>query len=241
MSENANRYASFAPERYGAYARWFVDGKDYFYAVSEAILKAKETIFIMDWWLSPEVYLRRPPSENQEFRLDRLLKKKAEEGVIINIMVYKEVAMALTIDSHYTKFTLQALHPNITVQRHPDHGAGGTMFWAHHEKICLIDTKIAFLGGLDLCYGRFDTHSHRLADYHYDPADNTWPGQDYSNPRVKDFANVSQYYQELINRKYVARMPWHDIALCITGPPVEDVERHFVDRWNFIKTEKGMQ
>ncbi|KAK9728794.1 hypothetical protein K7432_000759 [Basidiobolus ranarum] len=241
MTENTNKYGSFAPERYGAYAKWFVDGKDYFYAVSEAILEAKETIYIMDWWLSPEVYLRRPPSENQDFRLDRLLKKKAEEGVIINIMVYKEVSMALTINSHYTKFCLQALHPNITVQRHPDHGAGGTMFWAHHEKICLIDTKIAFLGGLDLCYGRFDTHSHRLADYHYDPSDNTWPGQDYSNPRVKDFSDVSQYYQELINRKYVARMPWHDIALCITGPPVEDVERHFVDRWNFIKNEKGMQ
>ncbi|ORY06329.1 phospholipase D/nuclease [Basidiobolus meristosporus CBS 931.73] len=240
MSKDKNRYDSFAPERYGAKARWFVDGKDYFYAVSEALLQAKETIFIMDWWLSPEVYLRRPPSENQEFRLDRLLTKKAKEGVIINIIVYKEVSMALTINSHHTKFTLQALHPNITVQRHPDHGAGGTVFWAHHEKVCLVDSKIAFLGGMDLCYGRYDTHSHRLADYHYDPADNVWPGQDYSNPRVKDFSDVSQYYQELINRKCVARMPWHDVALCVTGPPIEDIESHFVDRWNFIKKEKGM-
>mgnify|MGYP002621445894 CR=1 FL=1 len=25
------------------------------------------------------------------------------------------------------------------------------LYWAHHEKLCLIDGKIAFMGGLDLC------------------------------------------------------------------------------------------
>lgn len=25
------------------------------------------------------------------------------------------------------------------------------LFWAHHEKLCVIDRKIAFMGGLDLC------------------------------------------------------------------------------------------
>lgn len=25
------------------------------------------------------------------------------------------------------------------------------LFWAHHEKLCLIDRKIAFMGGLDMC------------------------------------------------------------------------------------------
>lgn len=26
-----------------------------------------------------------------------------------------------------------------------------TLFWSHHEKLCLIDGKIAFMGGLDMC------------------------------------------------------------------------------------------
>lgn len=25
------------------------------------------------------------------------------------------------------------------------------LFWAHHEKLCIIDRKIAFMGGLDMC------------------------------------------------------------------------------------------
>lgn len=25
------------------------------------------------------------------------------------------------------------------------------LFWAHHEKLCLIDDQIAFMGGLDMC------------------------------------------------------------------------------------------
>ncbi len=56
--ERANRYESFSSEREKCHANWYVDAKDYFYAVSEALLSAKEEIFIEDWWLSPEVVCR---------------------------------------------------------------------------------------------------------------------------------------------------------------------------------------
>ena len=44
-------------------------------------MRAKETIYIDDWWLSPELFLRRPPYFNQEWRLDQILKRRAEAGV----------------------------------------------------------------------------------------------------------------------------------------------------------------
>ena len=66
------------------------------WAVSVAIERARESIWILDWWLSPELYLRRPPSKFQEYRLDRMLAAAAERGVKINIVVYKEVTQALT-------------------------------------------------------------------------------------------------------------------------------------------------
>lgn len=44
---------------------------------------------ILDWWLSPELYLRRPPAKYPEYRLDRLLKRRAEAGVKIMIICYK--------------------------------------------------------------------------------------------------------------------------------------------------------
>lgn len=56
-----------------------------------ALERAKETIYIADWWLSPELFMRRPPYYNQEWRLDQILKRKAEEGVKIYVIVYREV------------------------------------------------------------------------------------------------------------------------------------------------------
>jgi phosphatidylserine/phosphatidylglycerophosphate/cardiolipin synthase-like enzyme len=60
------------------------------------LLEARESIYILDWWLSPELYLRRPPSRNEQYRLDNMLRAAAERGVSINIIVYKEVPQALT-------------------------------------------------------------------------------------------------------------------------------------------------
>ncbi|KAG0217601.1 hypothetical protein BGX33_010118 [Mortierella sp. NVP41] len=239
---NSHRFGSFAPQRSDAKVRYYVDGKDYFHAVSDAILAAKTEIYICDWWLSPELYLRRPPEKNEEFRLDRLLKKKAMEGVMIYIVVYKEISLALTLDSAHTKTWLQDLHPNIQVQRHPDHiSVTATQFWAHHEKICVVDCRLAFIGGLDLCFGRYDSRTHQLADYHPSGSGTVWPGQDYSNPRIKDFANVRDYNNNLIERKLLARMPWHDVSVGVAGQPARDIARHFVQRWNFVKLEKGMK
>ncbi|RIA88728.1 hypothetical protein C1645_725752 [Glomus cerebriforme] len=238
-----HRFDSYAPIRENSKVKWYIDGKDYFFAVSEAILAAKSEIYIEDWWLSPELYLRRPPSENEEFRLDRLLKRKAEEGIIIYIVVYKEVKYSLPLDSYHTKKTLEGLHTNIRVQRHPDHGPEGTMLWAHHEKIVVVDCRIAFIGGLDLCFGRYDTRTHELADWNPDGDEQPtiWPGQDYSNPRIKDFQNVVDYNTSLVDKSQTPRMPWHDISFGVVGPPARDVARHFVQRWNFIKDEKAFE
>jgi hypothetical protein len=42
-------------------------------------------------WLTPELFLRRPPAKHEDYRLDRLLLRKAQQGVKIYVMVYKEV------------------------------------------------------------------------------------------------------------------------------------------------------
>jgi phospholipase D1/2 len=57
--------------------------------------------------------LRRPPAKYPEYRIDALLKRKAEQGVMIYIVVYKEVELAMTLDSAHTKKRLQGLHENI--------------------------------------------------------------------------------------------------------------------------------
>ena len=48
---------------------------------------------VQDWWLTPEHYLRRPTVYYPEWRLDRVLKRKAELGVKIYVIIYKEVCV----------------------------------------------------------------------------------------------------------------------------------------------------
>ena len=74
-----NRYLSFAPIRApSASCKHLIDGENYFSQVCESLLSAEKEIFITGWWLSPELYLKRPVGEslNQEYRLDRVFKKE---------------------------------------------------------------------------------------------------------------------------------------------------------------------
>ncbi|KAI1174654.1 phospholipase [Nemania sp. FL0916] len=275
----ANRFQSFSPQTSGN-VKWYVDGASYFWAVSMALEEARESIYILDWWLSPELYLRRPPSQNEQYRLDNMLLAAAERGVDINIIVYKEVTQALTLDSAHTKHALEALHPNIKVFRHPDHlptsgarlqqafaglsldnlkmnafglskvsgdalkelyGSFGdtVLYWAHHEKLCVIDHHLVFMGGLDMCFGRYDTNSHPIADAHPGNLDAIiFPGQDFNNARVYDFEGVENWDHNQLDRAKSSRMGWSDIAISLSGPIVNSLVEHFTDRWNFIFKEK---
>ena len=71
--------------------------------------------------------------------------------------------MALNINSNHAKRSL--FHKNIKILRHPDHMKDqSSILWAHHEKLVIIDQTVAFFGGIDLCYGRWDNHLHNLTD-----------------------------------------------------------------------------
>ncbi|KAF2450253.1 phospholipase D/nuclease [Karstenula rhodostoma CBS 690.94] len=247
-----HRFESFAPERDGNLIKWYVDGRDYFWALSEALNNAKETIYIEDWWLSPELFLRRPPYYNQDWRLDSILRKKAQEGVKIYIIVYKEVSAALTCNSRHTKDAIMGLitdedapgYGNIKLMRHPDHNvfenAGDmTFYWAHHEKFVVVDYAVAFIGGLDLCYGRWDNKQHPLADVHPSGVQNEiFPGQDFNNNRIMDFQSVDDWKSNQLSKAEYGRMPWHDVAMGVIGPCVYDIAEHFILRWNFCKRDK---
>lgn len=157
------RFDGFAPPRENTLTKWYVNGSGYFADLADALEQAKEEIFITDWWLSPELFLKRPATNNY-WRLDEILKRKAETGVKVCVLLYKEVEMALGINSEHSKRTLMNMHPNIKVMRHPDHMSSVVYLWAHHEKMVAIDQTVAFVGGLDLAFGRWDDSQYHLTD-----------------------------------------------------------------------------
>ncbi|CAH8828715.1 unnamed protein product [Trichobilharzia szidati] len=156
-----NRFGSFAPPRSDTQICMFIDGACYMEAVAKAIAQAQNEIFITDWCMHPTVFLRRPVRDNT-WRLDMLLHAKAKQGVKIYIMLYKESEFAVKFRSRKVKRWLRSLHSNIHVYRSPR----STRLWSHHEKMVAIDQSVVFLGGIDLCFGRWDTNDHRLQDVH---------------------------------------------------------------------------
>ncbi|XP_022844837.1 phospholipase D zeta 1 isoform X2 [Olea europaea var. sylvestris] len=234
-----HRFGSFAPPRGltedGSQAQWFVDGCAAFEAIGLAIEAAKSEIFICGWWLCPELYLRRPFHAHASSRLDSLLEAKAKQGVQIYILLYKEVALALKINSVYSKRKLLDIHENVRVLRYPDHFSSGVYLWSHHEKIVIVDHQICFIGGLDLCFGRYDFPDHKVGDY----PSVIWPGKDYYNPRESEPNTWDDTMKDELDRKKYPRMPWHDVHCAFWGPPCRDVARHFVQRWNYAKRNKA--
>ncbi len=251
-----NIFHSFVLEKQKCKCNWFIDGKDYFLDLKNRLLKARESVYITDWWLSPELFLQRPVkmevyknlnlgesidlSNENISRLCDILKKIAIKGVKVYILIYKEVSLALNLNSKHSKSFLVNLHPNIKVCRHPKKSFD--VLWSHHEKLVIIDQQYAYVGGLDLCWGRYDSHSHPIIEPENKEEIYYYPGIDYNNARIRDFENVSNYLKESVNRNCV-KMPWHDIHCLLQGPAVLDISRHFVERWNYSKsgeTEEGI-
>ncbi|KAF8752827.1 phospholipase [Rhizoctonia solani] len=223
----SHRFASFADIRENNTVKWHIDGHDYFWAMSEILDSAQECIFILDWWLSPELYLRRPPADNYEWRLDRLLQRKAQQGVKVYVIVYKEVTQTMSMSSKHTKNALTELHPNITCVRHPDHiGSDSNVeFWSHHEKMRVLDAGYSL---------------SPLADCHpTDFSKTLFPGQDYNNARVLDFQQVDHYASNQVSLLETARMPcmtdvdWLALPHDTDAEPDQPVARHpHRERWH---------
>uniref|UniRef100_A0A671L787 Phospholipase n=1 Tax=Sinocyclocheilus anshuiensis TaxID=1608454 RepID=A0A671L787_9TELE len=245
-----HRFEGFAPPRLDTLTKWYVNGNGYFSDLADALEQAKEEIFITDWWLSPEVFLKRPATGTY-WRLDKILKRKAEQGVKVCVLLYKEVELALGINSGYSKRTLMNLHPNIKVMRHPDHVASVVVLWAHHEKMVSIDQSVAFVGGLDLAFGRWDDSDYRLSDLEPPKTANNaeadevdlscnallWLGKDYSNFIKRDWTQLDQPFQDNVDRTQVPRIPWRDLGAVHHGKAARDLARHFIQRWNFTKNK----
>jgi len=234
--------------------QWFIDGKSYFEDLFQKIMGANNSIYITDWWLSPELFLRRPVDvtpylemvqngtiiNDQVENITRLmdvLNYKAKQGVKIYILIYKEFQIALSLNSEHTEYILTGLNENIKVTRFPSFQ--DTILWSDHEKLVIIDQVIGYVGGLDLCWGRYDNNQHPIYEAPNPNNIYEFPFIDYSNSRIKDFSNVENYYIESVSREQSTRMPWHDVHSRIIGAAVANISKHFIQRWNYANSEEN--
>ena len=247
----SNQYHSFTSQKSNCAAKWFVDAYGYFSFLFEQLKRAKKTVYITDWFMSPELALVRPINYeeylkddyknnlnfNKVQRLMDLLYLLAQKGVKIYILLFCEMTVALSINSLHAKNTLNSLHKNIKVTRHPK--GTTSILWSHHEKLVIIDQSVAFVGGIDLCWGRYDINEHPIVEKENEAHLYLYPGADYINERQVDLHETEKFYKEQIDRNKRPRMGWHDIHTMVKGPIVNDIARHFVERWNYSRINKG--
>ena len=68
------------------------------------------------------------------------------------------------------------------------------MFWSHHEKSVIIDQSVGFMGGIDLCFGRWDDDHQRLVDL----------GQKVNNTQISNhLSNANDYVNDLIDLFFI--------------------------------------
>lgn len=216
----------------------YVHGKCW-HDIFDAICQAQRLIYITGWSVWDKVRLVRDASSAAEYTLGELLKSKSQEGVRVllllwddptsrSILGYKTDGIMQTHDEETRRFFKHSsvqvlLCPRFAGKRHSwIKQREVETIYTHHQKTVILDADagcnrrkiIAFVGGLDLCDGRYDTPHHplfrSLEKEHKD---------DYHNPTFT--GNVAGCPRE----------PWHDMHCKIDGPAAYDVLTNFQDRW----------
>ncbi|PRP77911.1 phospholipase D1 [Planoprotostelium fungivorum] len=224
----SNRFLSFSPVRKNNSLKFLVDSADVCDAIGNAILGARRNIFLSNWCINPEIYLKRSEKTEPHDRLDRLLLEQAERGVKIHVLLWKPTSGG-AMGGEFTKLDLESLHPNITVITHPEFLP---FEWSHHQKYFIVDEKIAFVGSTDLCFGRWDVTEHPCVDQ---VAPSLFVGKDYANNNCDNLSQPWKPFQDAVDRTTTPREPWHDVGVRIEGECVQDICYNFIQRWNHHK------
>ncbi|XP_071686018.1 phospholipase D alpha 4 [Rutidosis leptorrhynchoides] len=202
-----------------------------------AIEDAKHLIYIAGWSFNPNVILVRGSETDiphaKGIKLGDLLKRKAEEGVPVRIIIWddetslpilKNKGLMKTNDENafaYFKNT------KVICRLCPRLNHSFPTLFTHHQKTITVDTRgysssskreiISFIGGIDLCDGRYDTEQHSL----------------FKNLNTEQQAH--DFYQTSISGASVTkggpREPWHDAHASVTGEAARDIMHNFEQRW----------
>ncbi|MFO7812760.1 MAG: phospholipase D-like domain-containing protein, partial [Pelovirga sp.] len=137
---------------------FLVDGEAYFSAIAAACETARRAIYIIAWDVDSRILLRRDDADDRE-SFAGFLNRLAHERPELNIYILEwDFAMLYAMERdtwHQLKLGWET-HERIHFCLDDHHPVGAS----HHQKIVVIDDRLAFVGGLDLTNSRWDTPTH---------------------------------------------------------------------------------
>jgi phosphatidylserine/phosphatidylglycerophosphate/cardiolipin synthase-like enzyme len=187
--------------------RVIVDAEDYFDLMQQAMLKARERIFLIGWDFDTRIHLthgrrwwqkmwrREFPSRLGSFIVWLIRHRR---NLQVRILTWSIGAVKFTTRGAMLFDVMRwAVHPRIDFKFDRVHPIG----CSHHQKIAILDDALAVCGGIDIADRRWDTRDHREQD-----------------PRRKRPGGTPYG-------------PWHDITMMMEGEVALALDELGRDRW----------
>ncbi len=188
-------------------ARVIVDAADYFSCMQEAMLKAEKRILLIGWDFDTRIHLARGRRWYQRVwksehpvRLGSFIAWLARHRKSLDIRILKWSYGVLTFFARggmWIDVLRWMSHSRINFKFDTTHPVG----CSHHQKIVVLDQKVAVCGGIDMTDKRWDTREHLTED----------PG------RKTPYGN--------------AYCPWHDVTMIMEGEIATALSELGHDRW----------
>lgn len=188
-----------------------VDTSAYFGALREAALRAQRVLYIVGWDVDSRTLLAGDPNvapdDGYPPRLLEFLNALLVARPALHVYVLAwDFSMIYALERELLsslKFGWRA-HPRLHFALDDHHPAGGSQ----HQKLAVIDDRVAFCGGMDLTIRRWDTPAHRADD----------PGR--RDPRG------------------IAYAPMHDVQVAVDGEAALALGDLVRERWRAATSER---
>lgn len=184
---------------------FLVDGEDYFAAVKQAMLQARRSIWLLAWVFDPLTRFSPDPGdrsgdpENPD-RLGLILRRLAvlNPGLDVRILTW-DMPPPISASQLFAPQRGKAYFADSPVKYRLDN----SLPWSacHHQKVLVIDGRLAFISGGDLGADRWDSCDHHDIE-----------------PRRR-LPNGKRY------------PPRHDVAMMAEGPVAQACAELFAARW----------
>jgi len=184
-----------------------IDAADYFAFMQEAMLGSRRRILLIGWDFDTRIHLERGRrwwqrtwKRGYPSRLGSFIAWLARHRKQLDIRLLKWSVGALSTigrASMWWDLARWVRHRQISFKFDTAHPIGCT----HHQKIAVLDNKVAVCGGIDMTDKRWDTRDHK----EHDPRRKTPRGTDYG--------------------------PWHDVSMMMEGDVAKALADLGGDRW----------
>jgi phosphatidylserine/phosphatidylglycerophosphate/cardiolipin synthase-like enzyme/uncharacterized membrane protein YdjX (TVP38/TMEM64 family) len=183
------------------------DAADYYRLLRQALLAARDTVFMLGWDINAHTDLDPGAEAEIPTRFDKLLAYVARRRPALRcyILIWDYGALYTLERDPLSRWRLGWRMPrNVTFGFDDRHPVGG----CHHQKIVVVDDRLAFCGGIDVTGHRWDTSAHRPEE----PERKTPLGASYG--------------------------PYHEVHAMATGPVAASLGQLARDRWRALGMDR---